>query len=505
MKLQELLQPVEVVMTSGELQVDVQAVTEDSRSVNPGTLFVAIKGQHHDGHEFLDRAEAQGAAGVVIQAERSGTGKPVWESPSLPVVGVKNSREALGLLAAQLNGVPSSQLRMIGVTGTNGKTTVTHLVKALLESQHMQVGLLGTVGYTFGNESRVASHTTPAPVQLQEMLAQMVLAGVDAAVLEVSSHALALDRVAGCEFDIVVFTNLTQDHLDFHETMEEYFRAKRRLFQEYVSSKQKSSPKRALVNADDPYAQKILQSCDIPVWTFGIHSAADIRAEHIHLSVKGTEFTVNSPHGSWQVKSHLVGEHNVSNMLAAIGVGLEVGMSPKMIGQALSSVTQVPGRFECIDEGQSFSVVVDYAHTDDALSRLLQAAQAIKRGRILTVFGCGGDRDAGKRPKMGRVAVSLSDAVILTSDNPRTEDPRNIISDIEEGIKALSPADRSSYEVIPDRAEAIRQAIHAAGPDDLVLIAGKGHEDYQILGTEKIHFDDREEAKHAIRQRLSSG
>ncbi len=484
--------------------MDVQAVTEDSRRANPGTVFVAIKGQHHDGHEFLERAEAQGAAAVVIQTERSGVGKPVWESSSLPVVGVENSREALGLLAAQLNGIPSAHLRMIGVTGTNGKTTVTHLVKSLLESQHFQVGLLGTVGYVFGNERRVASHTTPASVELQEMLAQMVLAGVDVAVLEVSSHALALDRVAGCEFDIVVFTNLTQDHLDFHQTMEEYFQAKLRLFREYVSSKQKTSPKRALVNVDDPYAQKVIQGCDIPLWTFGIHSSADIQAENIHLSLKGTSFTVSSPHGSFQVNSHLVGEHNVSNMLAAVGVGLEIGIAPSQIEQVLNSVTQVPGRFERVDEGQSFSVVVDYAHTDDALSRLLEAAQAIKSGRILTVFGCGGDRDAGKRPKMGQVAAKQSDIVILTSDNPRTENPREIILDIEEGIKCLPPTDRGVYEVIPDRAEAIRFAINAAHADDLVLIAGKGHEDYQILGTEKIHFDDREEATSAIRQRLSS-
>ncbi len=500
MILQELLRPLDTVMTSGELSVDVQAITEDSRNVGPGTLFVAIKGERQDGHHFLPQAQAQGAVGVVIQTESPELKVASWDTSSGPVVGVKNTREALGLLAARLKGVPSQQLRMIGVTGTNGKTTVTHLAKSLLETEGLHVGLLGTVGYVFGTQHQEASHTTPGSVQLQDMLAQMVQAEMDVAVLEVSSHALALDRVAGCEFDIVVFTNLTQDHLDFHETMDEYFRAKLRLFTDYVGSKQKSLPKRAIVNADDPHAKDILKYCTIPNWTFGVTAPADIQAEEIRLSVDGTTFWVKSPHGSFHITSHLVGEHNVSNMLAAIGIGLEMGMTPANIQEALHAVRSVPGRFECIDEGQPFSVVVDYAHTDDALCRLLTAAQAIKTGRIVTVFGCGGDRDSGKRPKMGKVAVSLSDLVVLTSDNPRTENPREIIREIEAGIQEIPSDERSSYEVIPDRAKAIRYAIQAARPDDLVLVAGKGHEDYQIIGTEKVHFDDREEVRKAIVQ-----
>jgi UDP-N-acetylmuramoyl-L-alanyl-D-glutamate--2,6-diaminopimelate ligase len=298
-----------------------------------------------------------------------------------------------------------------------------------------------------------------------------------------------------------VFTNLTQDHLDFHQTMENYFQAKLRLLTDYVENGQKSGPKRALVNADDSWASLILQHCAIPVWTFGIHTQADIQAEAVQLGMDGTTFEVRSPRGRMMIASQLVGEHNVSNMLAAIGIGLEMGMSPAFIEQALKSVANVPGRFERIQEGQDFTVVVDYAHTNDALQRLLEAAQKVKQGQIITVFGCGGDRDPGKRSKMGQVAVRMSDRVIVTSDNPRTEDPNAILTDIEEGIQSIPREERCPHHTIADRAEAIQSAIEAASSGDLVLIAGKGHEDYQILGTQKIHFDDREEARKALRQR----
>lgn len=504
MKLQELLDPFDVVKTSGDLGSEVVSITEDSRTVGPGSVFVAIQGVQQNGHHFVKQALAQGAAAVVVEEGCfQGDLDEVLPTNSA-LIQVKNSRKALGLMASQLYGNPSRHLKMIGVTGTNGKTTVTHLAKSLLEAKGHQVGLLGTVGYVYGKERREASHTTPAPVQLQEMLAEMVRTGTDVGVLEVSSHALALDRVAGCEFDIVVFTNLTQDHLDFHQTMEDYFQAKLQLFTEYVSGGQKSEPKRALVNADDPWAPLILQQCSIPAWTFGIHAQADIHAEAVQLGMDGTKFVVNSPLGRMSITSQLVGEHNVSNMLAAIGIGLEMGISPALIEHALESVSNVPGRFERIQEGQDFTVVVDYAHTDDALQRLLEAAQTIKQGRVITVFGCGGDRDPGKRSKMGQVAVKKSDLVIVTSDNPRTEDPQAILVDIEKGIEALPLEDRCSYQTIADRAKAIQVAIEAAGPEDLVLIAGKGHEDYQILGTQKVHFDDREEARKAIRQRRHS-
>jgi UDP-N-acetylmuramoyl-L-alanyl-D-glutamate--2,6-diaminopimelate ligase len=502
--LQELIDPIDVVKTSGDLQAEVVSITEDSRGAGPGSLFVAIQGTQQDGHHFVNQAFAQGATAVVVE-EDCFQGDPSEFSPAgSALIHVKNSRKALGLMASQLYGNPSRHLKMVGVTGTNGKTTVTHLAASLLEAKGHQVGLLGTVGYVVGKKRREASHTTPAPVQLQEMLAEMVRAGTDVGVLEVSSHALALDRVAGCEFDIVVFTNLTQDHLDFHRTMEDYFQAKLHLFTDYVKDGQKSGAKRALVNADDPRAPLILQECSIPVWTFGIHAKADIQADAVQLGMEGTKFIVNSPLGRMIITSQLVGEHNVSNMLAAIGIGLEMGISPDSIEQALGTVSNVPGRFERIQEGQDFMVVVDYAHTDDALQRLLEAAQTIKQARIITVFGCGGDRDSGKRSKMGQVAVKKSDLVIVTSDNPRTEDPQAILADIEKGIEALPLEERCSYQTISDRARAIQVAIELASSGDLVLIAGKGHEDYQILGTQKVHFDDREEARKAIRQRRRS-
>jgi len=502
--LQELLDPFDVVKISGDLQSEVVSITEDSRAVRPGSVFVAIQGTQQDGHNFVNQAFAQGATAVVVE-EGCFQGVPAEVSPAVSaLIHVNNSRKALGLMAAQLYGNPSRHLKMVGVTGTNGKTTVTHLAKSLLEAQGHQVGLLGTVGYVYGKEHRVASHTTPAPVQLQEMLSEMVRAGIDVGVLEVSSHALALDRIAGCEFDIVVFTNLTQDHLDFHQTMEDYFQSKLHLFTDYVADGQKSGSKRALVNVDDPWASLILQQCPIPVWTFGIHAKADIQAEAIQLSMNGTQFVVRSPLGRMTITSQLVGEHNVSNTLAAIGIGLEMGMTPVRIEKALEAVSNVPGRFERIQEGQDFTVVVDYAHTDDALQRLLDAAQTVKQGGIITVFGCGGDRDRGKRSKMGQVAVRNSDLVVVTSDNPRTEDPQAILCDIEKGIEALPPEERCPYQTISDRAEAIQSAIAAASSGDLVLIAGKGHEDYQILGTQKVHFDDREEARKALRQRMRS-
>jgi UDP-N-acetylmuramoyl-L-alanyl-D-glutamate--2,6-diaminopimelate ligase len=499
--LQELIASLDWVMVEGNLQCEVVAITEDSRQVKPGSVFVAIRGEHQDGHQFVRQAQMQGAVGIVV--EEGPETLHALQGDNLPArIRVKNSRKALGLLASQLYGMPSAHLKMVGVTGTNGKTTVTHLGKSLLEVQGHRVGLLGTVGYQFGSVRRVASHTTPAAVELQDMLHAMVKAGIDVAVMEVSSHALALDRVVGCEFDIVVFTNLTQDHLDFHRTWEEYFQAKLRLFSECVDNRHKTGPKRALVNADDERAPKVLQHCAIPAWTFGLHAQADIRAEGIHLSMEGTEFSVRSPLGRLIIRSPLVGEHNVSNLLAAIGIGLEMGMPVPMIEKAVEVITNVPGRFERIDEGQAFMVVVDYAHTEDALFRLLRAAQAIKQARIITLFGCGGDRDSGKRPRMGQVAARHSDLVIVTSDNPRTEDPQVILTQIEQGIRALSPEERCPYQTVPDRAEAIRAAVTEAKEGDLVLIAGKGHEDYQIIGDRKIHFDDREEARKAIRQRM---
>ncbi|GJL53769.1 MAG: UDP-N-acetylmuramoyl-L-alanyl-D-glutamate--2,6-diaminopimelate ligase [Nitrospirales bacterium] len=507
MTIAELIQPIQPLKTSGDLNAEVLDVTDDSRHVTRGSVFVAVKGTQVDGHDFTAQAWANGAAGIVVEDSlpKEFVGKA--DSPddvSTPVVIVKDSKRALGVLASRLHGDPSRHLNMIGVTGTNGKTTVTHLIRALIEQAGKRSGVVGTVGYFIGSALYPASHTTPGAVQLQALLGNMTQAGLDAAILEVSSHALALGRVAGCEFDVAVFTNLTQDHLDFHSDMESYFEAKQLLFTELLTPKYKSNTKKAVVNMDDEWGAKLAKRCQAPVWTYGIRHDADIRACDISVSIDGTQFQVSTPHGALDIHSQLVGEHNVYNVLAAIGVGLELGMPLNTVESAIASVKNVPGRFERIDSGQDFTVIVDYAHTEDALLRVLLTAQSLKKTKVITVFGCGGDRDAGKRPKMGQVAVRHSDLAILTSDNPRTEDPMKILQDIEAGIFQIPQPMRSDYRMIPDRREAIEAAIAAAGTHDIVLIAGKGHEDYQIVGTNRLDFDDRQVANEALQQRVRS-
>lgn len=506
MRLGELIEGLEVKSFDGNLQTDILDITDDSRNVAQGSLFVAVKGIQMDGHNFVERACAKGAAGVLVQSPYRWPAAGAVESGQTglrPVlVQVADTRKALGRVAAKFFGYPSQHLRMIGVTGTNGKTTVTYLSKAVLEAATQHVGVIGTIGYSVGGEWLSASHTTPTPIVLQSLLAKMVKQGLDAAVLEVSSHALALDRVDGCEFDIVIFTNLTQDHLDFHENMDAYFQAKCRLFTDYVTPLGGKPHKRAIVNIDDPWGGRMAQACTIPVWTYGIQEAADLRARDISLSMEGTCFTVDTPQASLAITSPLVGEHNVYNILAAIGVGLAAELPFELIQKGIQAAKAVPGRFERIVEGQEFLVVVDYAHTDDALARLLAAAHALRPSRIITVFGCGGDRDRGKRPKMGAVAAEQSDVVFVTSDNPRSEEPMSILHDIEEGIRPIPQGRRARYEMIPDRREAIGAAIQEAKKGDMVVIAGKGHEDYQIIGSERHHFDDREVAREALRLRL---
>jgi UDP-N-acetylmuramoyl-L-alanyl-D-glutamate--2,6-diaminopimelate ligase len=483
---------VEVLEQRGNLDLTVTGITDDSRAVTKGSLFVAVKGERVDGHDFVRNAKHAGAAAVVAQ-------RPV-DTGSIPYVRVSDSRKALGFLGSRFHGDPSARLTMVGITGTNGKTTTTYLCKALLEGIGRRVGLIGTVAYQIGNETIPASHTTPGALELQQLLAKMMHGGLTAAVMEVSSHALALDRTVGCEYDTAVFTNLTQDHLDFHADMEDYFQAKLRLFTGLANGRK--TGKRAIINADDPYGVRIRAVCSVPVWGYALSNRAELRAEQVRLSPNGTTFTAATPAGSFPVESRLVGEHNVYNLLAAIGVALHAGATPAHVQQAVAEVANVPGRFERVSAGQDFTVVVDYAHTEDALVRLLTAAQAVKTHRIITVFGCGGDRDRGKRPKMGRAAVEQSDVVVLTSDNPRTEDPMVILREVEVGVReALQRQPHVAYRMIPDRREAIGSAISEARPGDMVLIAGKGHEDYQIIGTKKFHFDDREVAREAI-QRL---
>jgi UDP-N-acetylmuramoyl-L-alanyl-D-glutamate--2,6-diaminopimelate ligase len=482
---------VAILERQGPLDCPVTAVTDDSRSVASGSLFVAVKGERVDGHIYIAHAVQAGAAAIV--------GQESGEHSSFPFVKVADSRKALGLLGSRFHGDPSAELYMIGVTGTNGKTTTTYLCKALLEGIGRKVGLIGTVAYQIGSETIPAAHTTPGALELQGLLAKMRLARIDSVVMEVSSHALAMDRTAGCEYDAAVFTNLTQDHLDYHRTMEDYFQAKLRLFTGLGEGRK--TGQRAIVNMDDPRGAHIRAACRVPVWGFALNARADLKAENVHLSMNGSTFTAATPAGTFTIETRLVGEHNVYNLLGAIGVALHAGASCDQVREAVSRVINVPGRFERVSAGQEFTVVVDYAHTEDALDRLLTAAQTLRTHRIITVFGCGGDRDRGKRPKMGQAAVKYSDVVVLTSDNPRTEDPLAILREVEVGVKeALRTRSQVEYHMIADRREAIRIAVRLARPGDIVLIAGKGHEDYQIVGTKKMHFDDREVAREAIQQ-----
>jgi UDP-N-acetylmuramoyl-L-alanyl-D-glutamate--2,6-diaminopimelate ligase len=495
MTLAELIAPLPIAERQGTLDVQVTGLTDDSRAVRPGSLFVAVKGGKADGHGFLRQAVAAGASALVVQDRVEAA------ALSVPLVRVNDSRQALGLLASRFHGEPSARLRMIGVTGTNGKTTITYLCKSVLEAAGRKVGVIGTVAYLIGADRLPASHTTPGAVELQELLARMVKSGMDSVVMEVSSHALALDRIAGCEFDVAIFTNLTQDHLDFHADLEDYFQAKLRLFTSLSPGGTKRS-KRAIVNVDDERGRQVCEAARVPVWTYAIKQPSDIRAEDMRLSLAGTSFTAVTPGGRFPVESRLVGEHNVYNMLAAIGVGLHENLPPDTIRAGLRALDNVPGRFERVEAGQNFTVVVDYAHTEDALLRLLTAADRLKTGRVITVFGCGGDRDRGKRPKMGRVAARYSDVVFVTSDNPRSEDPMAIIREIEAGIRGggEQAGAKGRYEIVADRRKAIEAAIREAKAGDMVLIAGKGHEDYQIVGKERVHFDDREVASEAIRK-----
>jgi UDP-N-acetylmuramoyl-L-alanyl-D-glutamate--2,6-diaminopimelate ligase len=349
------------------------------------------------------------------------------------------------------------------------------------------------------------SHTTPEPVELHRLLSKMVQKKMKAVVMEVSSHALALDRVWGCEFEVAIFTNFTQDHLDFHGTLEEYFQSKMRLFKDRLESTGSAQREgRALLNVDDPCFERIHGETSRSVLTYAIDLPADIKSDQVQMDWKGVSFTTRTPEGDFPVTSQLVGRHNIYNILAAVGTGLLMGCSISSIQKGIEKVTHVPGRFEKVDEGQGFGVIVDYAHTEDALFRLLSTAATLKKRRLITVFGCGGDRDRSKRPSMGRVAAEWSDVVFLTSDNPRTEDPLTILSDIEKGLLQVQGKQlrMQAFWTLPDRREAIERAIAMAGPGDLVVVAGKGHEDYQIIGNERRHFDDREVCREMIRKRL---
>jgi UDP-N-acetylmuramoyl-L-alanyl-D-glutamate--2,6-diaminopimelate ligase len=466
---------------AGDPTISVSEAAHDSRRVGPGALFVAIRGLEADGNRFVDAALKRGAVAVVSEAEaRPGT---AW-------LQVPDAREALALLSAALLGGPSRSLELVGVTGTNGKTTTAYLIDAALRAAGHKTGLLGTIQYRVADRLAEAVRTTPESSDLQALFRQMADAGCSHAVLEVSSHSLALKRVHGCEFRVAVFTNLTRDHLDFHGDMDRYFAAKRLLFDTLLRANG-----HAIVNADDDRATELVRSSRGRVWTFSLARLADLKAEDVRLSLAGTRFLARTPAGAFEVASPLLGRFNVQNLLAALGAALALDVPPETALGGLAALGGVPGRLERVDSGQDFTVIVDYAHTDDALKNLLETARELGPRRVITVFGCGGDRDRSKRPLMGAVASRLSDVVVVTSDNPRSEPPEAILDDIERGING---GRRAEYHRIEDRRDAIAKALELAGPGDVVVIAGKGHEPYQVLRDRTIPFDDRQVARDLL-------
>jgi len=472
-------------------ETQVAGIQYDSRKVRQGDLFVAIPGTAVDGHRFIDGAVANGAAVVVVQDDAARPDMFFVHTGIVKVV-VPDARKALARMADNFYGHPSRRLRLIGVTGTNGKTTTTHLIKSILEAGGETVGLIGTIEYTIGGQVIPATHTTPESLDLNELLSRMAGGGCTSVVMEVSSHALALSRVEALEFQVGVFTNLTQDHLDFHGTMEEYYRAKKLLFDSLPAGAF------AVTNADDPRGEEIIRDTRARRLSYGLQKAADMSAQGVDLAISGTRFVIVNGGRRTAVDSPLTGRFNVSNILAAYGTGVALGLPEDQIVRGVRALTAVRGRFEQIASPAGWTAIVDYAHTPDALENCLHAIRdvltASGAGRIITVFGCGGNRDTGKRPVMGRIASELSDVVIVTSDNPRREDPQAIIDQITAGIL---PGPEVYPEVL--RRDAIRLGLSMARRGDVVLIAGKGHETYQVIGETKTHFDDREEVETVIR------
>jgi len=484
----------------GALPAAVTGLAYDSRKVGAGACFVAVPGFKQDGRKFAADALGRGAAVVVAEGA-----DPLPGSPAARVL-VPSSRQALARLADAYHGHPSRRLTVVGITGTNGKTTTSLLVEALLGAGGRPTGVIGTIQYRVGAQAETASQTTPEALELHALLARMVEAGVGGAAMEVSSHALALSRVDGIEFDVAVFTNLTQDHLDFHRTLEAYRDAKARLFGLLAAGRK---PRRtAVVNVDDPAGAAMVRAASadarVRIVTFGLRAPATLRPRGWESGMDGIRLEIDAPGGAIAITSALVGEHNVMNLLGAVGVGLALEMAPAQIGRVLSRVDTVPGRFERVEAGQPFLVVVDYAHTPDALENVLTTARKLLKpgARLGVVFGCGGDRDRGKRPIMGGIAARLADRAWVTSDNPRSERPEAILAEIETGI----PADAAGrHESIADRRRAIQGAVAWAREGDVLVIAGKGHETYQVVGSEVLPFDDREVAREALVERGGTG
>jgi len=500
----DLLEHVDILEVHGTRAREIAGICFDSRRCEADYLFVAVAGMKFDGHLFVPEAVRRGAKAIVYEKE-------IARHASYTSIRVRDSRRAMGVLGKNFFENPSGRLSLIGVTGTNGKTTVTYLLESILREAGHEPGVIGTINYHWGATQLPASRTTPESFELQRLLAEMHRAGVTHVVMEVSSHALELRRVEDCEFDLGIFMNLTQDHLDFHGTMEDYYASKKRFFTDLLEGEKHGRKQGRIINVDDPWGRRLAEELTpaMGLVTFGIDSIAFIQAKETEFSLGEIRTEIETPAGAFPLRAPLIGKFNLYNILAATAAAFHLGIPLSAVQRGIEGAKPVPGRLEMISESGEPAVFVDYAHSEDALRRVLQNLVCFRKGRIITVFGCGGDRDRGKRPLMGRAAAELSDLVIVTSDNPRSEEPLAIIGAIESGIdpdlmKKLSAAEFRTagagkyYTVVADRREAIGLAIDLATPDDIVLIAGKGHEDYQILGAKTIHFDDRTVGREAL-------
>lgn len=503
MRLENLALVVDPIAVRGDLTREINGLYCDSRQVRPGGLFFALKGVASDGHDFIEAARERGAAAVVLEDEERAPEGLDW-------IRVGDARLAMSRMAAHFYGNPTDGVPVVGITGTNGKTTTTYLVEAIMAQAGLPAAVLGTISYRFGSKTIPAPHTTPESIELQATIRQLIDEGAKAVVMEVSSHALEQRRVDGCRFDTAVFTNLTRDHLDYHRDMESYFGSKARLFTDLVQPDGVKSLRAAAINVDDPYGARLAEIAAAPVISYGLAPGAAVRAQEVSFSVDGIAGTLVTPRGTIPFRSHLLGRFNLYNVLAAVAAGIGLELPLDAILRGIEGDVRVPGRLERVLNGRGVTVLVDYAHTGDALENVLKTVSEIATGRIITVFGCGGDRDRGKRPLMAEISGRYSHLTIVTSDNPRTEEPTAIIDEVLTGIRPMGLREYDARELsrgfvdmgftsLVSRRDAIQLAATVAVAGDIVLLAGKGHEDYQIIGTEKFHFDDREEAATAFR------
>lgn len=485
-KMKDILKGIRYSSGSDLTLSSIRNITDNSKKVGKGYLFVASRGQAQDGYRFIDEAIERGASAVISDRD--------FMAPSyVEKIIVKNARAVIPILADNFYANPSGRLKIVGVTGTNGKTTITYLLESILDAANKRSGVIGTINYRIKDKKMPSPNTTPGPIELNSLLRKMLDSGVGYVLMEVSSHSLDQGRVDQVYFDVGIFTNITKEHLDYHKTLQRYFIAKTKLFKKLKKNAT------AVLNRDDKMVYSLKNAIGGKVVTYGMHRGADIRAERVNLSIDSSDFIVRAGKVSFDIRTGLIGRHNISNILASTAAAFALGIKADHIKKGIESFKNVPGRLEAVSKGQPFKIFVDYAHTEDALYNVLSLLKdTAGKGRIITVFGCGGNRDRSKRPKMGRVACSLSDRVVVTSDNPRFEDPNNIISEIEKGIRNKF----KNYDVVPDRKKAIEKALRMAREGDAVIIAGKGHEKHQIINGNTLPFDDCQVAASIIKDML---